>query len=242
MTEHELTLDDGLLDILKNFNDINPGIYIDTGSTLKTLNVSSTIYGLVGNLDTEFPVPFAIYDLSKFLASVRLFKSPVLKFAEGANHVDITDGNGECVRYHFSERSSVINQNIDKINIDEFPEPDISFVLCKDEIQRLRRTAQVLQVDNVVFRLDESKDVICQVMDSGNKLTNSFTMKPRDQDITINPEIKEDFEAIYDLGKWIMMPDDYRINISRRNVSVFRSVGRDDLLYMIALESRSVFV
>ena len=60
------------LEILKNFSGINNSIFIKKGSRLAVKSFGNTIVGLTP-IEDEFPVDFAVIDMSEFLNVVSSF-------------------------------------------------------------------------------------------------------------------------------------------------------------------------
>ena len=67
--------------VLKNFNTINPSVAINEGSEIATMNQGRSIVGLA-KVEEKFDKSFAIYELSRFLATYSLFNEPEIELGE----------------------------------------------------------------------------------------------------------------------------------------------------------------
>jgi hypothetical protein len=73
--------------VLKNFSTINSNLLVKPGSTISTISPTKNILAEASVSET-FDVEFGIWDLSKFLATISLFKDPEFEFSE--DHVEIS--------------------------------------------------------------------------------------------------------------------------------------------------------
>src|SRR5574343_902665 len=103
-TNHEclgilsMKLSQKTIQVLKNFTQINGGIVIPGGKTIKTMAVARNIFAQA-EIDEEIP-ECAFYNLSEFLSVLSLFKDPELDFTE--KYVDVGAGRSK-VRYFYSD-------------------------------------------------------------------------------------------------------------------------------------------
>ena len=69
-----MKLSNDTLAILKNFGNINPGIYFRKGKTLKTVSSHKNIL-VEATITDEIPADFGIYDLNNFLSVISLART-----------------------------------------------------------------------------------------------------------------------------------------------------------------------
>ena len=86
----KMKLSEHTTSVLKNFASINQNLVIKQGKKLSTMSAMKNIIASA-TVKEQFPKDVAIYDLNEFLASMSIFKSPVLDFQD--NHVLITEEN-----------------------------------------------------------------------------------------------------------------------------------------------------
>ena len=80
------------IDVLKNFSEINSGLFVNPGSQIQTMSPSKKIVA-VADVDEEFPVSFGVYELGKLLGVLSLFGDPDVDIDEKAVRVS-ADGKG----------------------------------------------------------------------------------------------------------------------------------------------------
>ena len=92
--------------VLKNFATINQNLVIKEGSELLTMSSMKNIVAKA-TVEENFPKEFAIYDLNEFLASLSIFKSPVLEFQEQYLTIKEEDQPHKKLTYFYSDPSVV---------------------------------------------------------------------------------------------------------------------------------------
>ena len=76
-SETTMKLSKQSIEILKNFNTINSNLHIVPGRDQVTVSPMKNIM-VEAKFEEDFPVEFAIWDLSKFLGTLSLFEDPLL--------------------------------------------------------------------------------------------------------------------------------------------------------------------
>ena len=97
-----MNLSSDTLSLLKNFSEINQGILVKPGNTIKTISNMKNILA-EAQISETFSSEFAIYDLPEFLRSIELFEKPQLQF-NGGSSVKIDNGKGRNINYYFSHK------------------------------------------------------------------------------------------------------------------------------------------
>jgi hypothetical protein len=223
-----MELCDNTLQVLKNFSGINQNIMIRAGNTLKTISEARNVLA-TAVVDEEFPQDFGVYDLNEFIGVLGLVDTPRLKFDE--QHVTIGDSTGRSkVKYFFSSEDTLTTPSKD-INM---PEPDVSFVLTNDTLNKLRKAASALGHNEVSIT---GKDGVLSlsVVDSQNSTSNTFS-------IDIDGEFKSDvvFNFVMTIGNLKILPGDYEVQISSKLITQFKHKELN-VRYWIALEKTSTF-
>lgn len=215
------------IDILKNFNSINSNLHIIQGKDQITLSPTRNIM-VEAEFDEEFPVEFAIWDLSKFLGTLSLFDDPELTFGE--KHVKISSGSSNVV-YHYAEPKLVRGCRPDKeLNI---PEMVINFEISNREFIDLQRASSVLKLpDLCITNSKNGIDIIA--MDKNDPTSNSYS-------ITVSEDKTDANFKMYLKSEYLkLLPGDYSVEISEKVVSKFTHQSIN-LTYYIALDSDSVY-
>jgi hypothetical protein len=212
------------LELLKNYATINPSIVIPEGQLLQTMATSKNIVSY-SEADEAFPVDFAIYDLFEFIKVIELFDDPEFEFEDTS--VTISDNNSSCV-YIYAEKN-IIDYPKNKIN---FPKADVSFRLTKDQLDKILRAANTLNLPFVCITKD-GDNLIIKVTDPKNPSSNNYSL--------VVGEDKSDasFEFYINYEYFKMIKDDYQVDVSKKNIAQFTAT--DGSLYYLALEKNSTY-
>lgn len=223
-----MELNDGTLQVLKNFSGINQNILIQQGNTLKTISEARNVLARA-NISEEFTKKFGIYDLNEFISVLSLVDTPRLKFED--EYVTVGDSTGRSkVKYFFSSEETLTTPQKDIT----MPDPDVKFVLDNDTLNKLKRAASALGHSELSI---SGKDGILSlaVCDSQNYTSNSYS-------IDIDGNFKEDavFNFVLNIGNLKILPGDYDVEISSKLITQFKNKDID-VTYWIALEKTSKF-
>ena len=210
------------LDVLKNFASINSSIVFRQGSTVRTISNAENILAKY-TAEENFPVDFAIYDLSEFLSGITLFNDPQLEFANN-DYVSIR-GGGRAAKYYFSDPEITLKSAPEK-NV-KFPGADIQFNITGDELVSLQKASAVYSLPDLTF--DTTGDAIKLILrDKENDTSNTYEQST-----------SGDFTGSYSLDVKIenirLLPGDYTVKISKHLISEWTN-QTTDLTYYIALE------
>jgi hypothetical protein len=223
-----MELSESTLNILRNFSGINQNILIEEGNTIKTISEAKNVLA-TAVVDEEFSQRFGVYDLNEFISAMGLVDTANLNFAD--EYVTISDASGRSkVKYFYSSEETLTTPQ-KGINM---PNPDVSFTLDNDTLNRLKKAASAFGHDEVSI---SGKDGILSlsVVDSQNMTSNVFSI---DVDGTYSPDAK--FNFVLSISNLKILPGDYEVQISRKLVSQFHSTS-GNIKYWIALEKSSTF-
>ena len=210
------------INIMKNFATINPSLLVNPGDYLTTMAVNKGIYAKAV-VEENFPRQFAIYEMSKFLGIVSLFKEPELEF--GDHQVKIVSGR-QSVNYTYADPSMIVAPDPNKsIN---FPQADIEFTISQEELQKLIRAAAVFQLPEIAVNGD-GQNITVAATNSKNPTTDTFSVEVGTTDKTFNMYFK--LENIIKL-----LSADYNVKISARGLSQFTT---NNVTYYVAVEANS---
>ena len=213
--------------ILKNFASINPSMLVKAGQILATVCPSKRILA-ESKVVEEFPREFAIYDLSKFLGILSLFKDPTLEF-EDTHIVISSSGNGgsRSVKYFYSNPEFITNKADKKVKM---PELALEFDLPSDDLQSILRAASVLQAPDVCI-VSENKELGIRVCDKKNPTANSWYL-------SLNTATDIDFCFWFAVDTLKMMPGDYKVQVAKKAVAKFEG---EQATYWVAMEQDSTY-
>lgn len=221
-----LQLTKNTIDILKNFANINQGIVVPKGSKLRTMAVAKNIMA-EAQIDEEFPQTFAIYDLNEFLATLSLFKEPILTFGEKS--VVIGDKNTRSKATYFYSSPDVIISPGDKKLV--LPSNDVSFELSAENMSAILKACSILQAPDMVVR-GSGKILELVATDLSNDSSNTYA-------ITLSDDYQGvECEYVIKAERMKMINEVYDVVISKIGMAHFTSKA-GDLQYWIALEKNS---
>ena len=223
-----MELSDRTLNVLKNFSGINQNLIIRSGNTIRTISEARNVLG-TAIVDEQFPQDFGIYDLNEFIGVLGLVDTPRLKFKD--EYVTVGDSVGRSkVKYFFSAEDTLTTSKKDIT----MPDPDVSFVLTNDTLNKLKRAASTLGHSEVSIT---GKDGVLSlsVVDSQNLTSNTFSI---DVDGEFKPDVN--FNFIISIGNLKILPGDYEVQISSKLITQFKN-KEVNVTYWIALEKSSTF-
>lgn len=216
-------------DILKNFSGIRSSIFVDKGNIIRTVSNAKNIVA-EAKVDEDFPKPFAIFDLGKFIATTSLFSDPEYSFDDKFVKVKAKDS---AVMYYYAEEKLVEKAK----SISKMPDLVAEFSLSSNEMSEMQKAASVLQLDTICIRNTDSGGIEVIAFDRKvglNSSTNCYskTLKSSDQD--------GKFSAYLDIDLLKMLPDDYNVEIGIGSISVAKFTGtKHGVTYWIALRPES---
>jgi len=175
-------------------------------------------------VEETFPSQFAIYELSKFLGVISLFKDPELDF--GTNQMTIISGS-QSLNYTYADPSMIVTPPEKDIN---FPAADIEFNISQEELQKVVRATGVLQLPDIAV-IGDGSSVKVTATNSKNPTTDVFSIKVDDTDKTFNMIFKAD-----NIIKLISA--NYNVKVSSKGLALFTA---DSVRYYVATEANSSF-
>ena len=213
-----------LLTLLKNFNNINPGIVISPGSKLVSVANGKIMFATAEVPDT-FEHRFAIADLSRFLSVLSVFTDPDIDVSDGKSAI-ISEGKRK-VGYTLAAPAAITTTDKQF----KIPSIDVEFVLEKDVLEQAKRAADILKLPKLAFVGDGSKITI-SALDIDNPTTDSYDFEIGETDLN--------FRFVINTEKFKMIPDDYEVQLSAKGVAQFKSVN-EELTYVLTIETSSTF-
>jgi len=218
-----MKLSENTIGVLKNFATINQSILIKDGSTIDTMSVQKNVLAQ-SKVEEDFPNEFGIYDLNEFLATLSLFEAPELEF--GDNSVTITDGKS-TTSYWYADKSIIVYPEKEIT----MPATEIKFTLTESNLSKLQRATGTLGLSDLCIKNVDDK-IVAEVQDKRNSTSNTYSIEVGDYDGA------ENFNFYFLTERMKMLPNDYEVEISSKNISKFTC---GDLVYWVALESDSTY-
>ena len=214
--------------VLKNFASINQNLVIKEGKTISTMSAMKNIVAKA-EVDEDFPREIAIYDLNEFLAALSLFTNPVLDFSE--NYVMITEEGktGNSLKYFYSD-PSVVTTPSSEITM---PETEVKFSLDSSDLSKVQRAASVIGSPDLVLEKNGTGSYLT-VKDKKNDTANNYSLD-------VDAEGNGEYNFFFKVENLKLLPTNYDVNVSSKNISHFKSQAGNAVEYWIALEPESSY-
>ena len=214
--------------VLKNFASINQNLVIKEGKTISTMSAMKNIVAKA-EVDEDFPREIAIYDLNEFLAALSLFTNPVLDFSE--NHVMITEEGktGNSLKYFYSD-PSVVTTPSSEITM---PETEVKFSLDSGDLSKVQRAASVIGSPDLVLEKNGTGSYLT-VKDKKNDTANNYSLD-------VDAEGNGEYNFFFKVDNLKLLPTNYDVNVSSKNISHFKRQAGNAGEYWIALEPESSY-
>ena len=214
--------------VLKNFASINQNLVIKERKTISTMSAMKNIVAKA-EVDEDFPREIAIYDLNEFLAALSLFTNPVLDFSE--NYVMITEEGktGNSLKYFYSD-PSVVTTPSSEITM---PETEVKFSLDSSDLSKVQRAASVIGSPDLVLEKNGTGSYLT-VKDKKNDTANNYSLD-------VDAEGNGEYNFFFKVENLKLLPTNYDVNVSSKNISHFKSQAGNAVEYWIALEPESSY-
>jgi len=214
--------------VLKNFASINQNLVIKEGKTISTMSAMKNIVAKA-EVDEDFPREIAIYDLNEFLAALSLFNNPVLDFSE--NYVMITEEGktGNSLKYFYSDPSVVTTPS----SMITMPETEVKFSLDSGDLSKVQRAASVIGSPDLVLEKN-GVGTFLTVKDKKNDTANNYSLD-------VDAEGNGEYNFFFKVENLKLLPTNYDVNVSSKNISHFKSQAGNAVEYWIALEPESSY-
>ena len=213
--------------VLKNFATINQNLVIKEGSELLTMSSMKNIVAKA-TVEENFPKEIAIYDLNEFLASLSIFKSPVLEFEEQYLTIKEEDQPHKKLTYFYSDPSVVQSPT----KIITMPSEEVKFHLDMNKLLEMKRAAGVIGSPDMVLQ-KSSGDSSLLVKDKKNDTANNYS-----SDISTDGD--GEYKFFFKVENLKLFDGDYDVKISSKNISHFKN-DKSNIEYWIALEPESTY-
>ena len=213
--------------VLKNFATINQNLVIKEGSELLTMSSMKNIVAKA-TVEENFPKEIAIYDLNEFLASLSIFKSPVLEFEEQYLTIKEEDQPHKKLTYFYSD-PSVVQSPTKTITM---PSEEVKFHLDMNKLLEMKRAAGVIGSPDMVLQKSSGNSSLL-VKDKKNDTANNYSSD-------IKTDGDGEYKFFFKVENLKLFDGDYDVKISSKNISHFKN-DKSTLEYWIALEPESTY-
>ena len=223
-----MKLSEHTISVLKNFASINQNLVIKEGSELQTMSAMKNIVSKA-TVEESFPKEFAIYDLNEFLASLSLFKDPILTFDEQSLEMKEEKNHFNALRYFYSDPSVVQSPS----NTITMPSEEVSFELTNETLSKMKRASAVIGAPDMVLERNDTMISKLRAKDKKNDTANDYSLK-------IDTNGQGQFKFFFKVENLKLMDGSYDVTVSSKNISHFKNRS-SQVEYWIALEPESTY-
>lgn len=221
-----MKLSEEILLVLQNAAKLNQHLVVPAGNKIQSITDRKNRL-MICTLPEEFPIEFALHDLSGFLRQLSLFEEPSIKFKE--DKMLITDDHGAKSSYQYSNKEDLVY--LDKeLNVDGF---FVDFNLSSTSLDKIIRACAANSVHDISFVGDGEK-VFVKALNKENP-TRVFSIELCDCEQKFEFYIKHEKK-----NKLTIMPLDYKISLSNKGLIKFETVLGDNsdigIEYYVACE------
>ena len=225
-----MKLSNETLGVLKNFGNINSGIFLKQGKVIKTVSSHKNILAQA-TIPDEIPSDFGIYDLNEFLSVVSLHKDDLSLDFDSKNVVISGRGGRSKIKYRACESTMITTPPEKQL---QMPDAEIQIELTSDDFRWVLDAANVLGSPQIAVQSDGSA-VSLNTIDTTNDSahTESLTLESNGGGNKYRMIFKTE-----NISK--ILAGSYDVNISSKGISHFKN-KKFPIEYWITTEVGSSF-
>lgn len=169
-----MKLSENTLAVLKNFGNINSGLFLKKGKTIKTVSTHKNILAQATIAD-EIPSDFGLYDVNEFLSVVSLHKDDLSLDFDAKNVIISGRGGRSKIKYRACEPTMITVPPEKEI---QMPDAEITFELSSEDFRWVLDAANVLGSPQIAVQSDGTS-VTLNTIDTTNDSahTESLTLE-----------------------------------------------------------------
>lgn len=226
-----MKLSDNTIAVLKNFGNINSGLFFKKGKVLKTVSEQKNIL-VKATIEDSIPSDFGIYDLNEFLSVISLHKNDLeLEFDE--KNVLISGHKGRSkIKYRFCDANMIVSPPEKEL---QMPDPEIEVSLTAEDFRWILDSANVLGSPQIAIQSEgsgESNKVVTLDVANDSAHTQSLEL-----DSKSNGKYRMIFKT-ENIQK--VFPGSYDIKVSSKGIAHFKNT-KFSIEYFITTEVGSTF-
>lgn len=216
--------------VLKNFGNINSGIFLKKGKTVKTVSSHKNILAQA-TIPDEIPADFGIYDLNEFLSVVSLHKDD-LNLEFDSKNVVISGLKGRSkIKYRSCDATMVVSPPDKALALTD---PEIQFDLSAEDFRWILDAANVLGSPQISVESDGTK-VTLNTLDVSNDSAHTESLE---LDVEGSGNKYRMVFKTENISK--ILSGSYEVKISSKGISHFKN-KKTALEYWITTEVGSTF-
>jgi hypothetical protein len=218
-----MKLSESTVSILKNFHSINNGLLFPAGNVLKTISANKALFA-EATIAESFPQEFGIYDLSKLLGLLSLYKDADLEFTE--QNLVLKSGRS-TTRLRYTDKNLIKTPPEGKsIKSATY---DVELKLTQVDLEWVEKVGSILGCPYVVISNVDGK-IQVEAADVKGEIVDDSSLVIGDSN---NPT---PFKFVIKVENLKLLSGDYDVGISSRGISRF--TGKS-VTYYVAVEQSS---
>lgn len=210
------------LTILKSFSTINKSILMKEGNVLRTVTPEKTLVA-VATIPDQIPAQACIYDLSRFLSILSIFKDPDVEFHD--KYFMIKDGK-QRTKYVFADVSMIHAAPEKEFKI---PSADVIVDVSWNDLQSVIKAAGVLQFTEIAF-VGENGKIYLKAINSAQEGSDDYGVEIGDT--------SDEFKIIVKTDNLKLLPQDYNVTLCAKGISEFKGT---EATYYVAIDTKSTY-
>jgi hypothetical protein len=216
--------------VLKNFGNINSGIFLKKGKVVKTVSSHKNILAQA-TIPDEIPADFGIYDLNEFLSVVSLHKDD-LNLEFDSKNVVISGLKGRSkIKYRACDATMIVTPPEKALAL---PDPEIQFDMSAEDFRWILDAANVLGSPQISVESDGTK-VTLNTLDVANDSAHTESLE---LDVEGSGSKYKMVFKTENMTK--ILSGSYEVKISSKGVSHFKN-KKTAVEYWITTEVGSTF-
>lgn len=223
-----MKLSNDTMAVLKNFSEINQGMYFRAGQTIRTVSPQKSILAqskIAETIDNDF----GIYDMNNFLSVISAHSDGV-EITIGEKSADIIGNGGRSkVNYRFCDANMIVVAPDKDIVLTD---PEIAFNLSSEDFNWIKKISSVLQSPHIVIESDGVK-VYMSTKDMANDSAHSESLEICDGNGVT-------YKMVFRTEYFKFIQGSYDVQISSKGIAHFKNTSKD-IQYWVTTESSSTF-
>jgi hypothetical protein len=199
--------------ILKNFAGISNSIILAEGKSQRVIAKGRSVLGLA-ELPEAWPRETAIYDLNRFLATLSIFKTPAITFAE--DRMTIRDAQSR-IGFRYSDPTTITAAPSKTLPTND---PQVKFTMSEATLEQLSKAAATLELDTVSIVVEDGK-VVVGAADAKNPASHDYAFEVTEADLLSKPGEFTRTQAFSTEHIAMLLTGSYEVSMSDWNYGFF---------------------
>ena len=219
-------LEEGTVEILKNFAEINQNIIIERQTA--TMAPSEEMFAVAEFDEIPEGVEIPLYNLLEVVTLHGIMHDPVFIPDEKLMVIQDEQSKTEC-EYYYTFKDFL---NVPKRKTVNMPDSEVQITIPQQYLQSALKTARIINAPDFAI-CGDGKEVFIKLTDITNETANTFRMSPL-------AETDANFEFHIKTNRIKVIPADYDVELSSKGLTKWENESLR-LTYWIAIDKSSVW-